>query len=140
MGFTLMELSIVLVIISLIVGGIIGGKALIRSAEIASVIREINSYKTYMNTFILQYDYMPGDLPNAREYWPGISEVDNGDGNGDLYSSSNQEMVDFWLHMQLAEIMPGRYTGEGDWCCGSAKWTPNINIPLSNIAANGGIV
>ena len=47
-GFTLIELSIVLIIISLIVGGIINGKALIKSSEVQSAITEIGNMKTLM--------------------------------------------------------------------------------------------
>ena len=40
-GFTLLELSIVLVIIGLVIGGITVGKDLIRSAELNSLVSDI---------------------------------------------------------------------------------------------------
>ena len=39
-GFTLIELSITLVIIGLLAGGILGGQALIRAAELRAVSTE----------------------------------------------------------------------------------------------------
>ncbi len=67
-GFTLIELSIVLVIISLIVGGVIGGKSLIRSSEIQEIVTKLNNYRTAVNTFTLQYDALPGDFSEAQSY------------------------------------------------------------------------
>ncbi len=43
-GFTLIELSIVLVIIGLIIGGVLVGKDLIKAAEIRATISQINKY------------------------------------------------------------------------------------------------
>jgi len=55
----------VLIIISLIVGGIVGGKSLIESAEVQSISREINKNLTAINSFSLQYDGLPGDFNEA---------------------------------------------------------------------------
>ncbi len=41
MGFTLIELSIVIVIIGLIVAGIIGGQSLVRQAKVRPIITNI---------------------------------------------------------------------------------------------------
>ena len=50
-GFTLIELSIVLVIIGLIVGGILTGKDLIDSAQVRAQISQIEKYQTATQTF-----------------------------------------------------------------------------------------
>lgn len=105
-GFTLIELSIVLVIISLIVGGVIGGKALIRSAELQSILTDVNGFKTAINTFQLQYDALPGDMRDANDYW---SSANNGDG-GNTWSSIT-EMLGAWHHLSLAQIVDGTYSG-----------------------------
>jgi prepilin-type N-terminal cleavage/methylation domain-containing protein len=76
-GFTLVELSIVLVIIGLIVGGIVGGQSLIRSAQITRISTEFQRVQTAYTTFTDQYDSIPGDMADATDYWP------NGAGNGD---------------------------------------------------------
>lgn len=61
-GFTLVELSIVLVIIGLLVGGIMIGKSLIGSSEIRAQISQIETFKTAANSFKLKYGALPGDI------------------------------------------------------------------------------
>src|SRR3982751_930235 len=61
-GFTLIELSIVLVIIGLIVGGVLVGQDLIRAAEVRATISQIEKYNTAVNTFRGKYNALPGDL------------------------------------------------------------------------------
>jgi prepilin-type N-terminal cleavage/methylation domain-containing protein len=85
-GFTLIELSIVLVIIGLVVGGVLVGQDLIRAAEVRATISQIEKYNTAVNTFRGKYGALPGDLNNtvatqfgfaSRGQYPG-----EGDGNG----------------------------------------------------------
>jgi prepilin-type N-terminal cleavage/methylation domain-containing protein len=61
-GFTLIELSIVLVIIGLIVGGVLVGQDLIRAAEIRAQISQIEKFNTATNTFYGKFSALPGDM------------------------------------------------------------------------------
>ena len=61
-GFTLIELSIVLVIIGLIVGGVLVGQDLIRAAYIRAQISQIEKFNTAVNTFYGKYQALPGDM------------------------------------------------------------------------------
>lgn len=61
-GFTLIELSIVLVIVGLIVGGVLVGRDLIRAAEVRSAIVQIEKYNTAVNTFRSKFNAIPGDM------------------------------------------------------------------------------
>ncbi len=113
-GFTLIELSIVLVIISLIVGGVIGGKSLIRSAELGDITSGLNKYKTAYNTFKLQYDALPGDMRDAQDYWPSCVDVGanlcNGNGDGKV-GPAGGELFRSWQHLGLADVVNIKYTG-----------------------------
>jgi prepilin-type N-terminal cleavage/methylation domain-containing protein len=61
-GFTLIEMSIVLVIIGLIVGGVLVGQDLIRASEVRAQITQIEKFNTATNTFYGKFSALPGDM------------------------------------------------------------------------------
>ena len=85
-GFTLIELSIVLVIIGLIVGGVLVGQDLIRAAAVRAQVSQIEKYNTAVNTFRDKYGALPGDIqdPAASSFGftPRGQLAGEGDGNG----------------------------------------------------------
>jgi prepilin-type N-terminal cleavage/methylation domain-containing protein len=96
-GFTLIEMSIVLVVIGLIVGGVLVGQDLIRAAYVRAQISQIEKYNTAVNTFYGKYQALPGDMnyTTAAEFgfqltgYSGGSQYrgeygGDGDGNGIL--------------------------------------------------------
>ena len=52
-GFTLIELSIVIVIIGLIVAGVVGGQVLVKQAKLKGVVSDVEKYRTALNAFKL---------------------------------------------------------------------------------------
>jgi prepilin-type N-terminal cleavage/methylation domain-containing protein len=94
-GFTLIELSIVLVIIGLITGGVLVGRDLINAAYIRAQISQIEKFNTAVNTFYGKYQALPGDMNNqtAQDYGfsmavhNGAGGQGTGDGNGILEST-----------------------------------------------------
>ena len=64
-GFSLIELSIVLIIMGLLVAGITGGAALIKSAQLRSIITESNNQRAGYNTYYGQNDAVPGGIDEA---------------------------------------------------------------------------
>ena len=155
-GFTLIELSIVLVIIGLLIGGIIAGKELIRSSELNSVVAEYQGYRIALVNFRAKYDAIPGDMANATTFW-GAEPAANcpGDqttpslgtatcnGNGDNYitysgaAGKGGEVHRFWQHLANAGMISGQYTGthsaggcNGD---GSCNMTLGVNTPASKL-------
>jgi prepilin-type N-terminal cleavage/methylation domain-containing protein len=59
-GFTLIELSIVIVIIGLIVAGVVAGQSLVKQSKLYSIITDVSRYKVSVNTFRLTYNAIPG--------------------------------------------------------------------------------
>jgi prepilin-type N-terminal cleavage/methylation domain-containing protein len=64
-AFSLIELSIVLIIIGLLIAGITGGASLIKNSELRSAISEARGYEVAVNGFYSQYNALPGDYPKA---------------------------------------------------------------------------
>ena len=106
-GFTLIELSIVIVIIGLIVAGVVGGQTLVKQAKLRTIISEYNEVKLALNAFKLEYDGIPGDFTQAIAYGFGTN---NGDGNKNI-ATWNTEAKYFWNHLTGSELYPGSYDG-----------------------------
>lgn len=143
-GFSLVELSIVLVILGLLVGGILGGQSLIHAAELRSVITDIDKYKVAINAFKIKYNALPGDMPNATDYWGATggcpnaagtgTQTCNGDGNN-LISNAGAagtfgECFRLWQHLANANIAELGLNG----LIGSVGATRGVNVPASKIA------
>lgn len=81
-AFSLIELSIVLIIIGLLVAGVTGGASLIRNAELRSVMTEARGYQTAVNSFYAKYNGLPGD------FGTGIGTM-NATAQSSLYGNAN---------------------------------------------------
>jgi prepilin-type N-terminal cleavage/methylation domain-containing protein len=124
-GFSLLELSIVLVIIGLLAGGVMVGQDLARQAELRSVTTDVQKIVISINAFRNKYSSYPGDMPNATAYWgsatcpgdfstPGTGTTTcNGNNDGIINGSSaaNIERYRFWQHLSNAGLLEGQYTG-----------------------------
>jgi len=151
-AFSLLELSIVLVIIGLIAGGIVAGASMIRAAELRSVITEFNQYQTAVNTFRDKYLGLPGDLRNAEAFWGSMTncgaaspsgtgtQTCNGDGDGQLLppatGSQTGEYFTFWQQLANAGLIAGTYTA----IAGSVSHLDHIldeNAPASKLGGAG---
>ena len=98
-GFTLVELSIVLVIIGLLIGGILAAQSMIQTARIQSVIRQISQYDIAVTNFQTRYDALPGD---AAPF--------GGNGNGWIEPNGNfftGEAANVWIDLQQSGFMAG---------------------------------
>lgn len=135
-AFSLVELSIVLVILGLLVGGILAGQSLIRAAELRAAATEYQNFSTALNSFRDKYFAIPGDFNRATSFWPSTV---NGDGNGLIGNSAaattSAENFQLWNHLALAGLIAGQYSGLSGSCATCA--TVGTNIPTSRIT-NGG--
>lgn len=151
-GFSLVELSIVLVILGLLTGGILGGQELIKAAELRAVGTEYNQWQTAVYTFRSKYFGLPGDLRNAEQFWGTASTcppaagtvVDdgtcNGNGNGIIgdHNTSTEifEQFTFWQQLQLSGLISGQYTGSVG-SGGVYHADVGVNVPKSKFGNAG---
>jgi len=111
-AFSLVELSIVLIIIGLLVAGASSGSKLIASAKRQKIVTYLEERNQDFYTFRVEYDTMPGDLDNATSFFgtttsDGYSDtISNGNGNKYLdYGESYEVML---AQLRGAGIISGR--------------------------------
>ena len=108
-GFTLVELSIVLVIIGMLVGGILVGQSLIDSARLQKAVRSIQQYQSAVLLFQSKFKSLPGD----SKLFP-----QQGNNDGQILGSDNENLYDleignFWAQMSQGQMLKEQYTGTG---------------------------
>ncbi len=101
-GFTLVELSIVLVLIGLIIGGVLKGQELIASTRLKMTVSQWDAVKAAINTFQDKYVALPGDYASASTFIN--KDAPNGDGNGIIGSTSVVTSFDASVGMNSASV------------------------------------
>ena len=154
-AFSLVELSIVLVILGLLTGGILTGQSLIRASELRSVATEHARFTAAVQTFRDKYFAMPGDMNNATRFWGRLNAnadcVTNSsaavaapgacDGNGDgsigiAAAALASEQFQFFRHLALAGLIEGTYSGIAGAANGNHAII-NVNVPPSKLSNAG---
>ena len=79
-GFTIVEVGIVMIIITLLAGGVFGGIHLIRAGKIRGAISQIETYQSMYKVFGDQFNALPGDFSQASTYIKSTTPNGNGDG------------------------------------------------------------
>ncbi len=128
-GFTLVELSIVLIIIGLLIGGILKGQELIRNAQSKSLIAQLDAYRAANNGFVDKYGQFPGDFSRASVLLSvkqdGATPQVDGDGNGRVNGLGNDgESLEYWQHLSAADLIAG-INGSGP--------VPGVGIPVGRV-------
>lgn len=124
-AFSLVELSIVLVILGLLTGGVLSGQSLIRASELRAIPIQLAEIQSSVMTFKEKYFALPGDMTNATSFWGTMStgacpnasgtgtQTCNGNGNGsiDWVAGDNVEPFLFWQHIANSQLINGIFNG-----------------------------
>jgi prepilin-type N-terminal cleavage/methylation domain-containing protein len=110
-GFTLIELAIVLVIIGLLLGGVLKGQELINSAKVKNMATDFRNIPVYIYGYQDKFKALPGDDANAVAHVNAAAgHIGNGDGRIDGVwntTTAASEATYFWEHVRLAGLAPG---------------------------------
>lgn len=110
-GFTLLELSLVLVVVALLMGTVLRGERIVDEGRVHRMALDQAAVALAIRSYVQLYHFYPGDDPRASQRWPGAV-----DGNGDGLIQSPQdgrqpyknEERQVWIHLQLAHLpVPG---------------------------------
>lgn len=156
-GFTLIEMSIVLVIIGLIIGGIVKGQEVVNSARVKMQIAQIDAVRGAVYTFQDRYGYMPGDFTSRNVFGlTGVTAATDGNQDGYIgvfstagYLADNaadlgNESQLVWLQLAAADLLAGIQTDTGNlYTATRGVYTGKIggtylSVASYNMAANGG--
>lgn len=150
-AFSLVELSIVLVILGLLTGGILAGQSLIRAAELRSVNADVMRYRSAIYSFRDKYFALPGDMANATRFWGTLAGTGsdatcqdtaatglptcNGGGDGRVTTSvvTHDERFRSWQHLANAGLVEGSYTGKTAGASGTYTMLVGSNVPSSKL-------
>lgn len=108
LGFSLIELAIVMGVISLLVGGAVATSNVLDNAKQGTISKEITDIHRAYRDYRTKYGSIPGDTNNAETLFPG-SSGSNGDGDGklDIYPL---EYNAFWMHLSKSGLLKGTYS------------------------------
>lgn len=134
-GFTLVELSIVIVILGLLTGGVLAGRSIIRAAELRSVLTETDEINRAGLMFRDKYFALPGDLPSTTANALGLTARNGADTRGDgdgaienpiawsgIVGGIGRESAFFWADVTKVGMLKGNFSSITD-----------ANIPQANL-------
>lgn len=142
-GFTLVEITTVLVIIALVVGGILIGKDFVAAAGLRATLGQLERYNAAVQAFRAKYGGWPGDLDRREASVYGLFTFDAGlnlgNGNGvfdlaDPGSPNRQfsgEAPAFWRHLSESGLIEGAYGTAGN---GEVETDGTLAGPVTDIA------
>ena len=148
-GFSLIEMSIVLIIIGLLTSGIIGGTSLIESAKVRATINEINDLQMSFYTFLGIKNRLPGDIDDD-----GIIGACNGSKcsitkeptttkfGGEYYGKTVSHQVGPWVDLYLENLSVFKPNINGNlnidsWKCDGVGSTRPYFKNISNSCIKG---
>lgn len=134
-GFTLVELSIVLVIIGLLIGGILVGQSLIQSVKVNSILSEYGRHMNAFEMFRDKFRCLPGDC--------NLGFSQNGSGNNNIGGTglsttftethNIRENDILWLQLHEGGFLEIPYTGNNG-LNGADRVIPGVNAPIIEAA------
>ena len=128
-GFTLVELSIVLVIIGLLIGGILVGQSLIASAKIQTYVRKLQQYEIANEQFVSKYKSMAGDSQYLTPAGNNNKILD-GDWSTCLGKYINGENWQVWFHLKQSGTLKSDTIGFQTTSCGGINSTQAQILPV----------
>lgn len=141
-GFTLVELSIVLVIIGFLIAGIAAATNMVKQAELRSVMSDMRNYATSYNNFVGKYNAVPGDFSSADTVFDAQCGVTSclGNGNGIIELDDGtiaNEVLNAWTQLGAAGFINGSFASSGTASPAVTAVTIGADVPPSKVSGAG---
>lgn len=128
-GVSIAELVVVIAIIGLLAALVAGATNIKGASEIRSFITDVNQFQVAIDGYTLKYDDLPGDMPDAEDYWGAVTENGDGDTHIEYSAALENEALRAWQHLNLAGFIEGGYAGVATVATNQADI--GINVPTS---------
>lgn len=155
-GFTLVELTVVLIVIGLVVGAVVVGRDLLHGARLRAQVSQLEQFDGALGAFRAKYAGLPGDLSAGHAAALGFvvrsGEPGHGDGNGLLDACEpwapftvipplGCETAIFWADLANAGLVPGMFPAAEDDYINVAGIEDSFGyFPKAAIAGDWGVV
>ena len=153
-GFTLVEISIVMIIIGLLIGGTFGGMKLIENMQVNKTVQDLKAIESAALTFKDTYGRLPGDIVNPASRLPACTVAPcatGGNGNRIMGAAGlnlaaipapaeAQENVTFWSHLQAADVLSVGTRNVSDSAFGAAQPDNQIGGGFRLFDASGAVI
>jgi prepilin-type N-terminal cleavage/methylation domain-containing protein len=118
-AFSLLELSIVLIIVGLLSIITFRSAAILDNSKLKKISTEVQHQKDAYHTFKIIYNNIPGDLSNAYDLWGNNCNSDanicNGNGDGLITVNEGSDSDETYMslrHLYLANLLSSNYSGQ----------------------------
>jgi hypothetical protein len=122
-GFSITEMSVVLVSVTAIIILSIGGTTLIKNNRISNIYNDVNKFSLAIEKFEQRYGALPGDIADTST----LDSSTPGNGNGII---DNNEAISLWNHLSIAGLLDNNYDGTSDD-------EPGKGVPKSDVEGGG---
>jgi len=133
-GFTLIEIAIVMIVVGLLVGGVMKGQQLIRSARVHKLMADETGYRSAILGFADRFGTFPGDYEGASLHVNCSPVCLNGNGNKrverkatPVAGSEVHEELLVWSHLSGAGFISGQFAPAAGGTIPTLNNTP-VNI------------
>jgi prepilin-type N-terminal cleavage/methylation domain-containing protein len=138
-GFTLVELSIVLVIVGLLIGGILVAQSMMTTAQDEMFLKNLQQYEIAADNFKTSYKYYPGDAPGFTPPGNGNGYIDYTlvNGQSSAWCNNGYETIEMWqifTHLSQAGMLKANYAPLS--CAGGSDYTAVVNAPYTQLDQN----
>jgi|GEM_PF-4306931 len=105
LGFSLLEMGVVLAAVSAITVAAVGGKAIVERSKLSAIISDIKGFSSAEDQFEKRYSGVPGDMASVSS----LTRTNSGNANGSIDTAA--EALQFWQDLALSGLIKGTYNG-----------------------------
>ncbi len=137
-GFTIIEIALVFIVISLLIGGVLKGQQMIHVSQLHHLIDQSSGVHEAYYEFIDRFQTIPGDMSCSDAVAKIGTQVSSDNcsssnigGNEDGHIENLVEASAVWAHLSASQFLKGSYAGNAATVDAYKAGVTNGNIPAN---------